>query len=97
MIHIVSKGVLVETSKVSFDSDGNEDNDPNTVVYSFTPSFSHAPKASILAYYINKKGDFVTTQVNLLLERNLPNYVSFLWEWAGSSTTQDSFQRKFYL
>ncbi|KAL7028449.1 hypothetical protein ACKWTF_005840 [Chironomus riparius] len=75
MIHIVSKGVLVETSKVSFDSDENEDNDPNTVVYSFTPSFSHAPKASILAYYINKNGDFVTTQFNLLLERNLPNYL----------------------
>lgn len=75
MIHIVSKGILVESSKVYFDSDGNDDNDPNTVVYSFTPSFKHAPKASILAYYIKKNGDFVSTQTFVLLEGNLPNYV----------------------
>lgn len=75
MIHIVSKGVLVETSKVTFDSDGNEDNDLTTVVYSFTPTFKHAPKAAIVAYYVSKKGDFVTTQAIILLERNLPNYV----------------------
>lgn len=88
MIHIVSKGVLVESSKVYFDSDANEDNDPTTVVYSFTPSFRHAPKAAIIAYYVNKKGDFVTTQVFVLLERNLPNYVRFLahdWSWPIST------------
>ncbi|XP_070502464.1 CD109 antigen-like [Chironomus tepperi] len=82
MIHIVSKGILIESSKVYFDSDGNEDNDLNTVVYSFTPSFKHAPKAGILAYYINKNNDFVATQVYVRLERNLPNYLTI------SSATQ---------
>ena len=77
MLHIVSKGILLESTKVYLDGDSNEDDDLNTVLYSFKPSFKHAPETRILAYYIKKGGDFVVGQVNIMLRKDLPNYVNF--------------------
>ncbi|CAG9802375.1 unnamed protein product [Chironomus riparius] len=75
MVHIVAKGVLLESTKVYFDDDSNEDDDLNTVVYSFKPSFKYAPATQIIAYYIKENGDFVTTQAYIQLDKELPNYL----------------------
>jgi len=75
MLHIMAKGILLDTIKLNFDSDGDEDNDKMTVIYTFKPSFKHAPEAHILAYYIKKDGDFVVGQDIFMLRSDLPNYV----------------------
>ena len=77
MLHIVSKGILLDTAKVYLDGDSNEDNDPKTVIYSFKPSFKYAPEAKVLAYYIKTNGDFVVGQVIIRLREDLPNYVRY--------------------
>lgn len=76
MLHIMAKGILLNTVKLNFDSDDDEDNDKKTVIYTFKPSFQHAPEAQILAYYIRKDGDFVVGQTRFMLRSDLPNYVS---------------------
>lgn len=76
MLHVVSKGILLESTKVYFDSDDDEDDDPNTVVYNIKPSFKYAPAMQIIVYYIKENGDFVTTQAFIQLDKDLPNYVS---------------------
>jgi len=76
MVHVVSKGILLENTRVYFDSDDDEDDDPNTVVHSIKPSFKYAPATQIIAYYIKQNGDFVTTQAYIRLDQDLPNYVS---------------------
>lgn len=75
MLHIVSKGVLLDTVKLNFDSDSDEDNDKKTVIYTMKPSFKHAPEIQFIAYYIDKFGDFVLGQTGVMLQRDLPNYV----------------------
>ncbi|XP_070502088.1 thioester-containing protein 1 allele R1-like [Chironomus tepperi] len=83
MIHIVSKGVLLESYKLYFDSDDDEDDDLNTVVDYFRPSFKYAPATQIIAYYIKANGDFITTTASVDLVKELPNYLKI------SPSTQD--------
>lgn len=73
----------MKTSRVFFTSDNNEDNDPNTVVYSFKPSFRYAPMTQVMAYYIKENGDFVTGQAYIQLDKDLPNYVSYSINFVG--------------
>lgn len=42
----------------------------------FKPDFSYAPSCQVLAYYINKAGDFVVGSTSVILNDKLPNYVS---------------------
>jgi hypothetical protein len=74
MLHIVSKGILLKSTKVYFDDDSNEDNDLNTVVYKIRTSFKNAPSTQVIAYYI-REGDFTVGQTRIRFENDLPNYV----------------------
>ena len=79
MLHITSKGVLLDSIKLNFDSDDDEDDDKTTVIYTMKPSFKHAPELQFLAYYISKFGDFVIGQTRIMLQNDLPNYVRTFW------------------
>lgn len=76
IIHIVSKGVLLKSTRLYFDDDSNEDNDLKTVIYKFKPTIDHIPQGRIIAYYIDKKGNFVVGQAFIDLANNFNNYVS---------------------
>ncbi|XP_070502089.1 CD109 antigen-like [Chironomus tepperi] len=82
MLHIVSKGVLMDSVKLYFDSDSDEDNNNQTVVYTLKPTFKYVPEIKFLAYYIQKNGDFITARTIVKLEE-LPNYIKI------SPSTQD--------
>jgi len=75
MVHVVSKGILLKSSKVYFDDDSNEDNDLTTVVYKIKTSFKNSPITKVIAYYIGSNGDFVVGQAVIRFENDLPNYV----------------------
>lgn len=68
----------MKSTKVYFDDDYNEDNDPKTVLYTFSTSLKNIPATKIIAYYIDQKGNFVVGQAYLELNNNLNNYVSLL-------------------
>ena len=75
MLHVVSKGVLLESSKVYFNGDNNEDNDLTTVMYTIKTSFKNSPVTEVLAYYIGTDGNFITGNAFISFEDDLPNYV----------------------
>ncbi|KAL7028444.1 hypothetical protein ACKWTF_005838 [Chironomus riparius] len=83
MLHIMSKSVLLDSIKLNFDSDSDEDNDKTTVIYTMKPSFKYAPEIQFFAYYITKSGDFVIGQTRVRLQNDLPNYLKI------SPSTQD--------
>lgn len=77
-LHIVSKGILLRSTRVFFDDDDDEDNDPKTVEYKFTLSLRHVPNVQVIVYYINSKGNFITGQAHIEVDNGLGNYVSKL-------------------
>lgn len=66
---ISSKGLLLASDKLMFTSG------KRTASIWFKPDFSYAPSCQVLAYYINKAGDFVVGSISVQINDKLPNYV----------------------
>ncbi|KAG5669927.1 hypothetical protein PVAND_000217 [Polypedilum vanderplanki] len=83
---VTSKGVLLESRKVSCYEDGNPDNDFRTVEFAIMPNFSYAPNMYIYAYYY-KPSDFKFLNTNLFVsfKQELPNTLKINLKGADST------------
>lgn len=65
--HVMAKGIMLESSCISFVN--------QTATLSFIPSFSYSYQTSIIFFYYDAFAQIVSTQVYLTFVNDLPNFV----------------------
>lgn len=63
------KGILITSDRIGFPVGKKQ------TTISFKATYAHVPSVSVIVYYINKNGDFVTGIIDLEVKDKFPNYV----------------------
>lgn len=67
---VLSRGVLLTSDRVGFGVGKRQ------TTISFKLTFAHSPTCQVIAYFVNKVGEFIYGTIDFSVRDKLPNYVS---------------------